>query len=262
MDCRAWWLLALGLVGVLGCTPQGTLPVTSPSVRTEPAADGGLFALLGGSSKRTPKAATCVAAGQYREQEASNPDRPQPEQARLREEARKAYHQAIRLDPDHVPAYQALARLYQSEKDYDHAVATYQTALKRHPKDAALWHELGMCHSQQKAWEPALASLHKAVELDPENRPYNNTLGYCLARAGRYDESLACFQKVNGAAQAHYNLARMQLHLRQDDLARQNLEAALQLDPQLAAAKQLLGQLQNGARPVVTVGLEGTETEG
>lgn len=254
MDCRGSALLAVGLVSVVvGCTPQRTLPV-NPT--TPPPAIPAASAPSGDSSadsklpKRTPKPATCVALGQMRERDMEEPDRTPAQREMLADHARKSYQQAIHLDAQHVPAYHSLARLHVRLAQHAQAVETYRKALSLKPADASLWFELGMCQSRQKQWDAALDALRKACELAPDNRPYAQTLAYALARAGRYDDSLVIFQRVVGPAQAHVNLARMLLHLEQTALARYHLSAALQLDPKLTAAQEMLVQLEAGTVPV------------
>lgn len=256
MDCRASLLLTAGLAcGVLGCDHGKALPLTAAGVP-----QGATIQKDVDLPKRTPKPATCVAMAECREREASREGITPVEQEELRTGARKAYQQALEIDPKYLPAARGLAHLYMTTGDHERAVATYQKALKDHPKEAALWHELGLCHNTHKDWEPALACLHKAAELDPENHQFATALGYTLAQAGRYDESLACFQKTMGPAKAHYNLARMLHHDKRDDLCRQHLELALQADPQLTAARDLLarldGRVAGGTRPQVELGFE------
>jgi tetratricopeptide (TPR) repeat protein len=197
--------------------------------------------------KRKPQPETCVALGRLAEEAANQPGRPPADQQQLREQARKAYQQALDLEPNHVPALAALARLYATAGDYGRAVPAYRKAVKVQPKDAALWYDLGMCHARHKQWEPALVNLRAAVELDPENRQYGNALGFCLARAGCYEESLACFRRSVGEAGAHYNLARMLHHVNQEELSKQHLRLALQAKPDLAPAEQLLAELEGRA---------------
>src|SRR5947207_9883906 len=256
MDCRATLLLTAGLAcGVLGCDHGKALPLTAeaipPNARIQKDVD---------LPKRSPKPATLVAMAEFREREAKRADISPVDQERLRTEARKAYQQALDTDPKFLPAGRGLAHLYMTTGDHERAVATYRKAVKDYPREAALWHELGLCYDSHKDWEPALECLHKAVELDPENRQFANALGYTLTQAGRYDESLACFQKTGGPAQAHYNLARMLHHLKQDDLSRQHLEQALQADPKCNAARDLLarldGRVAGGAKSQVEVGSE------
>src|SRR5262249_9716565 len=140
-----------------------------------------------------------------------------------------------------------LARLYYDMNDHDRAVAAYQRALKQDPKNVVLLYELGMVHARAKEWNPALAHLKAAYEIDPNNKEGATTLGHCLARCGHVDEALEVFRRTVGEGRAHYNLARMLHHMNQDELCRQHLGLALQADPQLVDARDMLVSLN--ARP-------------
>jgi tetratricopeptide (TPR) repeat protein len=94
-----------------------------------------------------------------------------------------------------------------------------------------------------KDFPAALSSLQKAVDLDPENRQVVHTYGHCLARAGKYDASFAVFARIDGEAVAHYNLGRMLLHMKEETLARQHLQQAVDLDKSLTGASNLLSQV-------------------
>jgi Tfp pilus assembly protein PilF len=255
MDRRISLVLVLGLAcGLLGCAPHSSLPLVSTETKSAPppppVTPPEPTPVSDGKPKK-PHASTYVAAGSLAEKTAEDPKRTPANREEMLEQARKAYQLAITTDPDYVPAHQALARLYIKMRDEEHAVATLRKVLQAHPKEAPLWFDLGMCYSRQKQWESAIDCLRKAVEIDPESRPYVNTLGFCLARAGKLDESVACFRKVMGPAEAHYNLARMLHHLGQDEQCKQHLQLALQVDPQLEAARQLLSQLDGKGTGVV-----------
>jgi tetratricopeptide (TPR) repeat protein len=254
MYCRVSVVLALALVsGAVGCTPQETLPLVPPGTVVEPPAQS---STADGEGKRMPRPATCLAAGQFREHEAECPDVPPAVKEQLREQARKAYQQAIAIDPNYLPAQRALAHLYETLGDYEHAVATYEKVVQGHPKEAPVWYDLGMCHGRHQDWDKALAALRQAVALDPESRPYVNTLGFCLARSGYFDESLSCFEKVAGPAKARYNLAEMQHHMKLDDLAREQLRLALQADPKFAPARDLLARIETREPEASPLGAE------
>jgi tetratricopeptide (TPR) repeat protein len=244
MDCRKSLVLALGLAsGSLGCI--GSLPWLRPAgdQRPEPVQVTREKDL----PRRLPHASTCVAFGQYREKEAAFPDVPADQRQRMLEQARKAYQQALEIDPNYLPAYTCLARLYGTLGEQGRAVATFEKALKGHPKDASVWYEFGMCCSRQKKWDKALEKLRTAVKLDPENRQYAITLGFCLARTGRFEDSLACFTPLVGKAEAHYKVAQMAHHLKQDGPCKEYLRLALKEKPELADARNLLDQLEGRA---------------
>jgi tetratricopeptide (TPR) repeat protein len=261
MDCLRTLSLALGLgCFVAGCTTVTGLPVTEPvDPRLVHKADEN-------TTPRDPKPSTCVGWGNFAMKMAASDAYGPAEKEQLYEEARKDYQRALKLDPDFLPAYEALANLYVTTGDMPRAVEAYQKAIKKNDHEPRLWFELGMCYARQKEWEPAIHNLQSACNLEPENRQYANTLGFCLARAGRYDESLACFQKAVGEAMAHYNLARMLQHMQQGELSRQQLELALRIEPGLEPAQAMLTQLQGtppsteiapaAARPGVALGFE------
>jgi tetratricopeptide (TPR) repeat protein len=245
MDCRKPLCVALFLVsGLAGCSLFHPTPVVSNSqtllpgqivdVPVQKEAD---------RPKRTPKAETCVAYGNFVAGEANAPDKAPLEVQAQRDIARKAYQQALSINPNCVGAYCGLTALYLDMKDYPHATATYQDALKRFPKEAAVPYALGMCYARQKDWAHSLEYLKKATELDQGSVLYNNALGYALAHAGHYDESLAIFERLQPEAEAHYNLARMLWQVHQDDAARQHLQIALRKDPQLKPARAMLAEL-------------------
>jgi tetratricopeptide (TPR) repeat protein len=257
MDCHK--LLSWGLVAALGAAgcqhakpPGGGAQPAAPSYTamttngTRVAADGTPIKPAPELPKRQPKPETCVALADWKAGEARAAKCPAVSRQQFREQARLEYEQAITQDHKCVPAYVGLARLYADMQDPAHELETYQKGLKALPKEAALWYEVGLCQGRRKEWGPAVESLRKAAELQPDNQHYANALGYGLARAGQFDEALACFQRVNGEGRAHYKLARMLDHLGQKDLARRHLELALENDPRLTEAQDLLREMGQG----------------
>lgn len=267
MDCLRSSLLAVGLMSaMMGCSPQRMLllapSTTSPSTPpVETVSRKPDTSEETKETKRTPKASTCVAVGQMRENDMDSPERTVAQREVLADHARKSYQQAIRLDPKYVPAYHALARLHVKLHQPEQALEIYRKAQKLAPEDASLCFELGMCHSRLRQWEPALESFRKACELAPDNRPYAQTYGYALARGGRFEESFEVFEKLVGPAQAHYNLARMLVHLEDHPRARHHLKQAIHLDVQLVEAQDLLVQLDGGKAAVTAPDVQPSQEE-
>ena len=67
------------------------------------------------------------------------------------------------------------------------------------------------------------------------------------ARAGRYDDSLATFLKVHDEAGGALPPGVMLEHLKEIELCRQQLQAALDKDPRMEKAQALLAQLERRA---------------
>jgi tetratricopeptide (TPR) repeat protein len=253
MDGRKSLVLALGLItGGLGCV--GSSSFTRPSedlskTQTATADQGG--------PKDKPRASTWVAFGDFKESLAVNPELPQATRQTERVAAIRAYQKALETDPKCLRAYAGLARLYGSAGEHGQALEACQKALKIQPKDASIWFEMGMCFARQKQWDKAVANLRTAARLDPANRRYVSSLAFCLARLGQYNESLALFTRVAGKAVANYEVARMAHHLRQDELCKELLRAALKEKPDYDEARGMLQQLEGraDAEQVVKAGL-------
>ncbi len=241
MDCRKSLALALGLLGAAGCVPQN-------AVQPPPAAPPAVVEKQKDPPKHPPKhAETCVALGNYFATGAESAPQGSAQQERLYEQARKQYEQALEIDANDIAAYQALGKIHLKMGDLDGAVKWYRKGLEKQPKDASLWSDLGMCHARRKEWPPALDALRRATDLDPDNKQRWNLLGSCLVRAGQPDEAFAAFRKGGSEARAHYHMAFMLHHMKQDGAARQHLQAVAQEDPAFTDAQRLLAQLDGKA---------------
>lgn len=261
MDCRHYaarvtlpCIPFLALSMMVGCDhfKGATLDMPLPSAEALPAA-----LKSDKSKKRDFSPAGLVSIGDFRTLTARDPNVSSADKQYFREQGRKVYQRAIKLDPKFLAAYVGLGRLYQDLQEHERAVATYRAGLKELPKSAVLWYELGMCQAKKKEWDQAITSLRSAHELDPENRVYVNTMGFTMARAGRIDESYAFFEKEMGEARAHYNLARMLRHLSEPEQCKEHVQRALQVKPDMEEARQLLAELENPPPPTS----EGTEAQ-
>jgi tetratricopeptide (TPR) repeat protein len=246
MDCLTRYLLAV--VAALGVLAGTAAPATAS-----------LFSNLFPKKeerKYTPKVTTYVAWADCQERQAETPGLSSSQKQNFLDIARQHYQKAMQVDPNHVPAYGGLARVYMNMNHLDKAQETYHRALQRFPKNMSLWYELGLCCCRAKQWDAAIRSLEKARELEPENRAANQTLGFCLARAGHVQEGLETLSRVMTPAEAHYNIARMLHHMQHDDLCRRFLGQALQLNPDLSGARSLQASLDEGSRPVLQIQFE------
>jgi tetratricopeptide (TPR) repeat protein len=242
------WLAQLGLGTFLtafglGCFPQTILPLTANNSAPALPPKEKEVVPEKDQPRRQPQPSTCVAFGKLQLEAAVDSERTPAQREQMYDMARQYYQQAIKLDAHCLEAYYGLGRAYRGLGDHDREVATYQKGLRVYPQNASLWFELGMCQARSKEWGPALENLKKATALEPENRSYNSSLAYALARAGRYDESFDYFKKVVGEAQAHYNVARMLHHVKDDGASKQHLQMALRINPDFQEARQLLVEL-------------------
>jgi tetratricopeptide (TPR) repeat protein len=106
-------------------------------------------------------------------------------------EARRAYHQALQLDPLLTDAHINLGRLYHEAKEAPRAEAHYRIAIQHAPDDpighfnlAVLLDDLGRADEAVRAYRAALAR-----DRDFADAHYN--LGLLLERLGRRSEAIA-----------------------------------------------------------------------
>ncbi len=244
MDCRRSFWLFLALALGSGCvTTSNKTPPPPPAEPPPPLTASKDKKVV----KQQPKPDTCVTFGQCFENLAAEAD--QSGEMKIRDKARVAYQQALQLDAKNIEAWLGLGRVYSLQGDYQRAQDTYRSALAKFPKEPRLWHDQGLCHARTKNWSQALDSFQQAVELAPENRHYIHQLGFCLARAGQVEESVACLTRVMRPAQAHYQVARMMEHLKNKELCLKHLRLALEVDPQLEDAQQMLAAIQTPSSP-------------
>lgn len=194
--------------------------------------------------KRTPR--VIVAFAKFKEDEAKTMGRDPEQQFKLRDQARQLYQEAIKADGSILDAHRGLIRVYVDIGDFDRAQETVKKAMARFPKEAAFHYELAQMHNRKKEFPEAVKCLNVALEMDPENRQYITTLGFTLARSGQIDQGFAMLSRSMGVASAHYNIARMLLHINRTQEGMDHLRQAVALNPNLDNARQLLIDLEKG----------------
>lgn len=116
--------------------------------------------------------------------------------------ARKAYQQALALDPRFAPAYANLADLYRALGSDAEAETTLRVGLEQAPENAALTHALGLLRIRQKQPRQALAALRRATELAPENPRYAYVYALALEAEGKRAEAIEVLTAANETAPA------------------------------------------------------------
>jgi tetratricopeptide (TPR) repeat protein len=163
------------------------------------------------------------------------------------DEAEAKYREALKVAPRDLSALIGLARLYDRQGASAKAVEVYRSAAKAHPDNPLVFNDLGLCYRRQRQSAPAIEALRKAVALKPDEAKYRNNLAAALVEAGQTDEALEQLLAVHAPAAAHYNLAYLLQQRGDRQAAATHLHQALQYDPQLAPARQMLAQLGHGA---------------
>ncbi len=154
------------------------------------------------------------------------------------------YTKALELDPKNEPALLSTARLYARQGQYPQAIEFFNKAIAVNPA-ADSYNELGLAYKQLGRLDQAAQAVRSAIAADPQNTRYRNNLAAILVQGGRSDEAVAELSKVFPAAVANYNVAF--LHYSNQNLAgaQQHLQIALQIDPNLKPARELMDTIAN-----------------
>lgn len=160
--------------------------------------------------------------------------------------ALESYNKALQSEPNNLGALVSTARLYDRQGDSTHAVQFFQRALALNPNNASIHNDLGLAYSKAGNAAAAKDSLGKASAIEPSNVRYRNNLATVMVENGQADEAVNQLQQVLPPAVAHYNVAYLHFTKQNLPAAQQQLQAALQIDPNLQQARELYNRLGNG----------------
>jgi len=139
-----------------------------------------------------------------------------------------AYQQVIDQEPNYYQAHANLASTYRQLERYAEANVEYKIASEG-IKTAELYSEWGYCLGKVKEWDASVARLETANKISPTAID-NSNIGWAYYNAGAEQTEA----KNTDGANKNY------------ELAKQYLEAAVRMDPQLDAALLNLGSTHNG----------------
>ena len=150
----------------------------------------------------------------------------------------------LKTSPGLPQAELLLAEAYRTLGRFEDAAATIQEQIKRSPQSAAAYFLLGLVLKQQNKIEQARAAFEKAAELAPGNSSSVEQLVDLDIAAKGYQAGHArvnaLLQKQPKSAAAYYMQGKLYVAEGKFDLAQSALLKAIDLDPNLTAAYQLL----------------------
>lgn len=152
------------------------------------------------------------------------------------------YTKALEKEPNNVPALQSVARLHLRQEQFPQAVDAYQKVVRVAPT-AENYSELASSQQKSGRLTDAQASIQKAISIDPSTQRYRNNLAGILVAGGQSDEAVRELTQVFPPAVANYNVAYLHFMNKNNAAAQQHLQAALQADPNLQPARDLMNTL-------------------
>lgn len=158
------------------------------------------------------------------------------------DKAMEQYRRALQRDARNRNAMIGLARLQHRTGDMRGAISVYQKALEVYRNDPVILNDLGLCYARNGQVDQAISVLRGATQAAPEREMYRNNLAAALVEANRADEAVAHLSQTYGAAVANYNVGYLLNRGGQQMEANLYLEKALEIDPSMDQARQLLRQ--------------------
>jgi tetratricopeptide (TPR) repeat protein len=163
------------------------------------------------------------------------------------------YQQALKDNPTDPRFSILVGELYESKHDWDQAKASYQKALEIKPDDPLASNNLAYVMLQTGGnVDVAMALAQTARRGMPDSSNAADTLGWVLYQKRAYKSAIDLFQeaiKLNEKAKApenatlHYHLGLAYEKSDQKELARQQLERVLKINPNYSEAADVKKQL-------------------
>jgi tetratricopeptide (TPR) repeat protein len=145
------------------------------------------------------------------------------------------YDKAIELKPDYHQAWRDRGVALGNLRHHQEAFISFDKATQFKKDDAVAWLNRGLALEELEEYDIAIASFDKVIELKPDSYKAWNHRGYGLVRLGYDEEALLCFDKALSIqpdyANAYYNKAACYALQRKVELAIENLQTAIDLNP-------------------------------
>ena len=163
------------------------------------------------------------------------------------EPARRAYEQAIELEPNCFDALHLLGVLYAQFRDFDRAIHFFRSALTVEPSNPFVLFNRANAYGNLGMHDLALADLDFALALQPDNAEGLLTKGSSLKALGRNEDALACLDHLIKIcpefAKAHNNRGVVLKSLKRTTEALSSYAEAIALEPKYVDAFNNLGIL-------------------
>jgi tetratricopeptide (TPR) repeat protein len=176
----------------------------------------------------------------------------------LPDQALATYQHALQDNPHEAMFYILMGELYESKHDWNQAKDAYQKALEIKPENPLASNNLAYVMLQSGGnVDMALSLARTARRGMPDSPSAADTLGWVLYQKGAYQSAIDLFQealklgeksKAPDDATIHYHLGLAYAKTGKNDLARQQLQRVLKIDPKYSEAtdvKKQLAQLQS-----------------
>jgi len=164
-------------------------------------------------------------------------------------QAESAYRQALKQQPEFVPAWVNLAQLYSDMNREEDALKILKLGLKNIPQSADIYHSLGLTQVRVREISEAILSLKEAAGLAPENAQYNYVYGIALNSDQRPAEALTALTEAHLRHPDNMEILSALVSINQDNGNREDAlryaEKILQLEPNNPSIQRFIEYLKN-----------------
>lgn len=156
-------------------------------------------------------------------------------------EAQEALQTAIAVDPNYAPAYRELGEMYYFVGKYDQSLENYKKYLSLSEDTPETRAKYASFLFLTKDYEGTIREARAVLEKNPNHAVMNRLLAFSLYETNQNDQALAAMERyfqharpnqIISSDYAYYG--RMLSQAGKADLAQQNLDKALQMDPENA----------------------------
>jgi tetratricopeptide (TPR) repeat protein len=137
------------------------------------------------------------------------------------------YKEALKQDPDFVPAVINYADFLRREGRDQEGFALLSALRERVVDASSVWHAIGLFLVRQKKYEDALGALSQAVKLEPDNAQFALTFAVALDSQGRSLKAIQALEKGLQASPWSFELLRYRVTLLVQAGAKKRTEAAV-----------------------------------
>jgi Tfp pilus assembly protein PilF len=162
------------------------------------------------------------------------------------DEAIVRLREAVRLAPESADIQMNLANALQARGSFEDAIAAYRAALVNRPEWGEAQHNLGIALRRAGRVDEAAAAFETAARWLPGSALVRVSYASLLSSMGRLDDAVAQFDlalqapDVQRAAEIHNEMGVLFLRMAKPAAAIPHFEAALQIRPDFAAARENL----------------------
>lgn len=170
--------------------------------------------------------------------------------AREHDQAIAAFKRATQLDESFAYAWTLMGHEYIANEEFDAALSSFRKSVTAEKRSYAGWYGLGRSLERMGKLEDAERHYRIAAQINPSNATLMVCIGVIFEKLRKKPNALECYsralQLAPQSALARFKKSRVLMHMRQFELALQELLALRDLAPDEANVWFLLGKCWKG----------------